>query len=172
MVYIFCVLPNSISRWMSFRDGSDDTNFPPYQFTFFANTIFALSGMFNVILFFATRPELIVSPTLTVESEQVPLQHRRDSSGFGSNKFGHLPDRQYTGLSPDLEKLSQSEFDPRTLTESERLHASPLTVNTSLPSGTSASGNPGYLSLERGAYQRPRGSYPQPEEEDYGHLPS
>ena len=159
---------------MSFRDGSLDLdkNFPPYQFTFFASTIFALSGMFNVILFFATRPSLIVSPTLTVESEQVPFQHRRDSSVIGSNNFGHLPDRQYTGLSPNLERSSQSDFDPWTLGEDSRLHASPLMMNTPLPShGGSASGNPGYRSLERGTYQRSRGSMVQVVEEDYGHLP-
>ena len=141
---------------------------PPDKFTFIASTIFALSGMFNVILFFATRPELIVSPTLAIESEQVPLQHRRESSGFNLNKFGHLPDRQYTGPL-DLESSSQSDFDPRTLFESDHLHTSYLTVNRSLPSHRSASGNPGYRSLERGAYQRSRA---QAEEEDYGYLPS
>ena len=144
---------------MSFRNGSLDLdrNFPPYQFTFFASTIFALSGMFNVILLFATRPELIVSPTLTDESEEVPFQYRRDSSGIGSNKLGYLPDRQNTGLSPDLsEKSSQPDFNPWILSEDNRLHASPLVMNTSLPSGGSASSNPGHRSLQRGTYQRSR----------------
>ena len=176
LVYIFSILPNSISRWLSFRTAANDPqheNFPPYQFTFFANTIFALSGMFNVILFFATRPELIVSPTPIIESEQLPLEHRRDSSGVSSNQFGHLPDRQYMGVSPDLEKSKQSEFDPWMLTEGNRPRASPPTMNTSLPSRENGSGNPGYPSLERGAYRHSMGSSsPAKEEEDYGHLPS
>jgi hypothetical protein len=132
---------------------------PHVRFTtllFSASTIFALSGMFNVILFFATRPGLIVSPTSAIESEQVSLQHRRDSSGFSLQKFGHLPVRQYTALLPDLEQSSQSgDFDPRTLlTESNRVQAlSPLTLHFR----GSASGNSGYRSLEREAHINIRG---------------
>ena len=134
----------------SAKDGPLDGNFTPYQFTFSANTIFALSGMFNVILFFATRPRLII------ESEQLHLEHGSDSSGVGSSEFGHLPDCQYPRLSPDLEKFAQSDFSPRMSTESNRLHASSFIVNT-LPSRRTGSGNPGHLSLERGGYQWSRG---------------
>jgi len=166
MVYIFCVLPNTVSRWLSFHDAASDgvlidniSPFPPYQFTFFANTIYALSGMFNVILFFATRPELVVSPTFTIDSEQIPLS---DHSAVDSNNFGHLPHRQYTEPLPNGVGTSpQSEWTPN-----ELLHASPLTVQTSLPSRRS-----GYPSFERGAHQRSKGSSPQEQEEDYGHLP-
>jgi len=173
LVYIFTIVPNSISRWLTFRSGIDDPMHPPYQFTFFANTIFALSGMFNAILFFVTRPELIVSPTPIIESEQLSLEHRRDSSGVSSSKFGYLPDRQYTGLPPDLEKSNQSDFNPWTLTEGNRFYASPLTMNTSLPSRRNGSGNPGYPSFQRGAYQGSMGSSPsEKEEENYAHLPN
>jgi len=162
MVYIVCVLPNSVSRWLAFRHATSDGNmpsFPPYQFTLFANTILALSGMFNVILFFATRPELIVSPTFTIDSEQLP---RSDEP----NNFGYLPHRQSTGLFPNVEETSP-QFD---WTPSDLFHASPLTVQTSLPSRRSGSIT-GYAPLERGEYRRSKGSSLQGQEEDYGHLP-
>ena len=166
VVYIFCILFTSIYRLAFYRANGNSLH---SGFTFFADTIFALSGMFNVILFFATRPELIVGPTFTIDEQLA--QQQGDSSRVGSNKFGHLPDHQYTGLSPDLEKSSQSDFNPQMLTENNRPDASPLTMNTSLPSR--GPGNSGYPSVERGAYQRSRGSSPPAEEEeDYGHLPS
>jgi hypothetical protein len=76
------------------------------------------------------------------------------------------------GLPADIENATQFDFDPRTLVESNPLRASPLTMDTSLPSRGNGS-NPRYLSLERGAYQRSKGPSSQAEEEeDYGHLPS
>jgi hypothetical protein len=55
-VYIFCVFPNTLSRWLYFTNGLKHT--PPYQFTLFASSIYGLSGMFNLILFFLTRPKV------------------------------------------------------------------------------------------------------------------
>ncbi|PPQ92973.1 hypothetical protein CVT25_000174 [Psilocybe cyanescens] len=95
-VYVFCVFPNSLSRWMYFSGFQT-----PYQFTLFASTLFALSGLFNVILFFSTRPDLVKGPNVIIESESesLPLHYRKDSSSTShapaNSKLGRLPERNY-----------------------------------------------------------------------------
>ncbi|TFK21879.1 hypothetical protein FA15DRAFT_672092 [Coprinopsis marcescibilis] len=79
-VYIFCMFPNTIARWMSFSGHTI-----PYQVTLFASALFAFSGMFNVILFFITRPELVVGPG------QEPASPAIDNDTPSHAKFGHLP---------------------------------------------------------------------------------
>ena len=54
-VFILCIIPTSVARWIYFT-GSE----VPYQFTLFGSTLFAFCGMFDAILFFLTRPELVV----------------------------------------------------------------------------------------------------------------
>jgi hypothetical protein len=67
LVYIICILPNSICRWLFFSSSKT----VPYQASLFASTLFSLSGMFNAILFFYTRPALVVA----VSPSDTPLPH-------------------------------------------------------------------------------------------------
>jgi hypothetical protein len=67
-VYIICVFPISLARWLRF-DGYN----PPYQFTLFASALFAFSGLFNVILYFSTRREYAVGPSVTATATILPL---------------------------------------------------------------------------------------------------
>jgi hypothetical protein len=112
-VYIFCILPNSISRWLSFSGFN-----VPYQFSLSANTLFSLSGMFNAILFFLTRPELVVGPSdspqpiqASTNGPQIQSHHHRDETeltSYSSQKFqGSLRTRSPVSAShyvaPDLE---------------------------------------------------------------------
>ena len=64
-VYIICILPTSFSRWQYFT-GSEVA----YQLTLFASTLFSFCGMFDAILFFFTRRDLVVG---TSDSESLPL---------------------------------------------------------------------------------------------------
>ena len=165
-VYIVCVLPNSLSRWLWFEGFNT-----PYQFTFFASTLFALSGTFNVILFFLTRPELVVgSKTDDVEEEAVPLHQRRDSAGRKTGKFGHLPERPYTDL-----PVEQSDFNPATLANQGGggFLSSPSSVTVALPSrGSHILPTAIYHPSRQDAYSWSKESASLFEqEEDYGHLP-
>ena len=67
-VYILNILPNSVVRWIQFNGGTT-----PYQATLFANTIFSLSGTFNLILFLWTRPNVVIPPA---DSESIPEYHQ------------------------------------------------------------------------------------------------
>ncbi|KAJ2922566.1 hypothetical protein H1R20_g14517, partial [Candolleomyces eurysporus] len=66
-VYIICVFPNSLARWLYF---SGDEG--PFQFTLFASTLFGFSGLFNVILYFSTRREYAVGPSVSVTAAALP----------------------------------------------------------------------------------------------------
>ncbi|KAK0494649.1 hypothetical protein EDD18DRAFT_351837 [Armillaria luteobubalina] len=56
-VYAICVFPVTIVRWLSFSEKV----YVPSGATFFAGILFALSGLFNSILYTATRPDLVAS---------------------------------------------------------------------------------------------------------------
>ena len=53
--------------------GSNDGYKPPHQFTLFASALFAFSGLFNVILYFSTRKEYAVGPSVTATATILPL---------------------------------------------------------------------------------------------------
>jgi len=53
-VYIVCIIPNSISRWLSFTG-----HCPPYKIILLANILYSFSGFFNLILLYNTRPVLL-----------------------------------------------------------------------------------------------------------------
>ncbi len=53
------VLPTSVVRWIAFTGGS-----VPYPATVFSDTLFASSGLLNVLLFSVTRPSLIPKRSL------------------------------------------------------------------------------------------------------------
>lgn len=65
-VYLFCLAPVSISRWL---DWSRPSNQPlPPAATLFSNTVFSLSGFLNLILFSITRPNLIAGSSTSISS--------------------------------------------------------------------------------------------------------
>ncbi|KAF6763307.1 hypothetical protein DFP72DRAFT_986958 [Ephemerocybe angulata] len=101
-VYIICVFPNSLSRWLSFTETTDatDTGGVPFQYTLFASALFAFSGLFNVILYFSTRPEYAVGPsaehttvtaTLPTTANTGHLPHHDDSKQPSTNEEGAYP---------------------------------------------------------------------------------
>ncbi|KAF8800227.1 hypothetical protein BYT27DRAFT_7263126 [Phlegmacium glaucopus] len=108
-VYIVCVFPNTLARWLAFSDA----NPPPYQFTLFANAIYGLSGMFNLILFLVTRPRVVVGPTLPKLA--TPNRPRGDSVWSSSPKMGRLSEYDYGVITTDFEKgiRTDSNVDPQ-----------------------------------------------------------
>ncbi|TDL28696.1 hypothetical protein BD410DRAFT_824346 [Rickenella mellea] len=56
LIYIITVLPIAIVRWRVFVVGSHSV---PPEATVFADVLFSSSGLFNVLLFSATRPSLL-----------------------------------------------------------------------------------------------------------------
>ncbi|KAF9050251.1 hypothetical protein BJ165DRAFT_1341851 [Panaeolus papilionaceus] len=94
LVYIVCIFPNTISRWLSFRGTTVS-----YQFILFSNSLFALSGLFNLVLFFFTRPRLVIGQPLNGDDRnsqvQIILQDHPspgERTATHSRKFGYLAD--------------------------------------------------------------------------------
>ena len=54
IVYILCILPNSVTRWLSFTH-----HHVPDKAILAANAIHAFSGFFNFVVFCATRPAMV-----------------------------------------------------------------------------------------------------------------
>ena len=174
-MYIICILPNSVARMLIFFSGSKI----PYQLSLFANTLLSLSGLFNAILFFLTRPDLVVGPSNTplpnqsstdprIQSHQHYRSDETELMSFNSQKFGSLPNRNSPGASdyvaPDLEKEYNAYFRP---TNSRMLPEG----GGSLRASDSASHVPSNMSGER-SYGDFRSMVSAPlEEETYGHLP-
>ena len=106
-VYIFCFFPNTLSRWLYFTD--DLKHPPPYQFTLFASSIYGLSGVFNLILFFLTRPTVVVGHSPSSNDIVLPTQRWHDSD-FSRSSIQKNPrsDYDYGQLSIDVENLSRS----------------------------------------------------------------
>jgi len=105
---MFCVFPNTLARLLTFSD----RNPPPYQFTLFASTIYGLSGVFNLILFFLTRPTIVIghSAAGAVPKDATSPFHRRLDLARGSfHKGGQSPltDDSYGILSIDIESLDR-----------------------------------------------------------------
>ncbi|KAJ3569371.1 hypothetical protein NP233_g5100 [Leucocoprinus birnbaumii] len=68
-VYLICLGPVSICRWLAF---SGKTISPAATLT--SDTIFSLSGLFNVILFYYTRPGLITGSAESVATRSEPSE--------------------------------------------------------------------------------------------------
>ena len=58
-VYTICFFPQSVARWVYFRNGSE----VPSQSIFIGSTLVSLCGLFDAILFFLTRPGLVIGTT-------------------------------------------------------------------------------------------------------------
>lgn len=54
IVYILCILPNTVARWMSFTHHA-----VPYRAILAGNSLHALFGFFNFVVFCATRPAMV-----------------------------------------------------------------------------------------------------------------
>jgi len=90
-VYCICIVFYSIARWMFFLGST-----PPHQFTLFTSTLFSLSGTFNAVLFFLTRPDLVIGhddplPPIPAIDIQRQSFHERERTSFSSGNFGSLP---------------------------------------------------------------------------------
>lgn len=94
-VYAICVFPVTIVRWLSFND-SDSV---PSGAILFAGVLFSLSGLFNSILYTATRPDLVASTITPLGIPDVKLDD-------------DFPGRQVDfGLASDAESLAGSQQD-------------------------------------------------------------
>ena len=102
---MFCVLPNTLTRWLYFTD----SNPPPYQATLFASTIYGLSGVFNLILFFLTRPKMVVGQPQThavpnpPKDLVIPIHGRHELTRSSLQKKRDLSEYDYGILSVDVE---------------------------------------------------------------------
>ena len=100
-VYIFCFIPDNVSRWLYFTQNPSKP-LPPYQFTLFASALYGLSGAFNLILFLLTRPKVVIgrSVGLTKDSTALPSHPRHDPRNRSDYYYESEP------LSIDIENPS------------------------------------------------------------------
>lgn len=143
LVYLVCITPQSFGRWFFF------TGFNvPYQFLLFARTVFSLSGLFNAILFFSTRYQLLKggssTDSISAETRREHENHAvpRESPTTSGNLGGSVKMSQYRG---------SSDFHP--YFGSEGSLGEPSTPRREPRAGTQ------------------RASRAVDEEEDYGRLP-
>ena len=173
-VNFVCIAPNSIARWFS-HSGTP----VPYQATLFTATLFSLSGTFNALLFFFTRPQLVVGsansslalPAPAVDIETQAFNHGEPTSP-SLRKFGSLPSRTPAASDDALPDFG-SQFDPYNsipLAEgtNSSIHTSPRPMEFN--SGNHAT----YLSRERshGDFRSKPAPPPLVEEESFGYLPN
>ena len=172
MVYLICIVPHSIVRWLFFSGHR-----VPYQATLFTATLFSLSGAFNAILFFFTRPDLVVG-TADVSAGapsilEIHSANNGESPSSSMGRLGSLPSRTPTSsgyISPGLEMdyLPHAyNSNPSAEGPNGNIHTSPNQME--LDPGS----YPPYLSGER-SYGGSRSKYDpalKTEEESYGHLP-
>jgi hypothetical protein len=106
-VFIFCFFPNTVARWLYFTDNPNDPP-PPYQFTLFGSSLYGLSGVFNLIVFYLTRPSVVVGRSVCPEDGIKPI-HRRHDSKFSQNFLQTGPRLDYDhGLhSLDIENFGR-----------------------------------------------------------------
>ncbi|EDR07123.1 uncharacterized protein LACBIDRAFT_298950 [Laccaria bicolor S238N-H82] len=109
VVYVVCVAPLSVTRWMGFQ--GDNVS---YQVLLFSSTLYALTGFFNLILFSITRPALLSDPS-TVKMDATPLSPIPNSHRYHPGQesrrpvypgnYGYLPDASVTGSDMDQGQL-------------------------------------------------------------------
>ncbi|KAJ2919934.1 hypothetical protein MD484_g438, partial [Candolleomyces efflorescens] len=107
-VYIICVLPNSISRWLYFSGRQ-----VPFQVTHFTNALFAFSGFFNVILYFTTRRDYALGSSRPIISAQLPPTHHH-------RLLPSISPVSTATLTPSPLKDSTSQFDEIGLLSGQR----------------------------------------------------
>ena len=89
--YSLVILPLTIARWLQFSHH----HVSPAA-TFFAASIFHLSGAINVLLFLIIRPELLLFPRPEqLDEQETQLTHQGDNGPVISSdkaKFHHSPE--------------------------------------------------------------------------------
>ncbi|RXW18065.1 hypothetical protein EST38_g7787 [Candolleomyces aberdarensis] len=190
-VYIICVFPNSLARWLYF---SGDEG--PFQFTLFASTLFGFSGLFNVILYFSTRREYAVGPSVSVTAATLPttaqnhgylppdkeasqISNSREDVNFElEERYGRQPPLLYqSGPSPTANSTALS--PNLILHNTTPLHHSPpsRTVPLGQGYGPAPPQSVGHLSANDAHTQASRGNtlssghQLDDDENDYGRLP-
>jgi len=104
LTYCLCILPLSIARWIGFmQEKRYNHNYIPSAASFFAISIFNLSGFFNVVLLLSTRPnsglfgKLVFEPVRRPPStESLPDQYQangvaEERRGEPAQDQGRLP---------------------------------------------------------------------------------
>jgi len=155
MVYLICIGPHSIARWLHFSGIHVQ-----YQVTLVFSTLFALSGMFNTFLFFFTRPDLVVghddppppAPTVDIQIQSV---QDKELASLSSRNFGSFPSRS----------SAASDYAPPEGPNTNIL-ASPRRMESNLASY--ATHTPGERSCRN---FRSLPALPPVEEQTYGNLP-
>jgi hypothetical protein len=92
LAYSLTVLPLTIARWLLFSH-----HHVPSAATFFAISMFYLSGTINVLLFLITRPKLLLFPRPEElggqEIQLTPTPQGTGPASFsGTAKFQHSPE--------------------------------------------------------------------------------
>jgi hypothetical protein len=86
--YLLYMTPFFIIRWLAFTGIKIRLE---YQINLFSRTLFSLSGVFNTVLFFLTRPHLIIGPAdPPAPTPAVDIQ-TQSLKGPSSENFGSLP---------------------------------------------------------------------------------
>jgi len=172
VVYFIPIGPYSFVRWWFFFGHRT-----PYQATLFTATLFSLSGTFNAILFFFTRPDLVVGTTdSSAAAPAIPdkqVANNRESPSPSSGKLGSLPSRTpassgYVSPGVEMDHIAHP-YNSNFLTEgvNGNRRASPGQMESDFDS------YPPYLSGERNhgdMWPKHDPAYAI-EEESYGHLP-
>jgi len=98
LIYNFCILPNSIARWLSFTNHS-----VPNRVILAANAIRALCGFFDLVVFSITRPAMVFGTP-----SDAPEEIHDDSLGFPSHWHVATPNKRPT----HSDALDTPEFSP------------------------------------------------------------
>lgn len=125
------MIPNSLARWLYFSD-----RHPPPLLTLFANTIYDLSGVCNLVLFLLTRPTAVVgSPK---DKTTLPIHRRDEHARNSTRKVSPLSEYDYGILSIDIEHGDgpKSSFELRSPSRSQHRPRSSYDLQgvSSLPS--------------------------------------
>jgi len=123
VVYCICIVFYSIARWRFFEGST-----VPHQFTLFTSTLFSLSGTVNAVLFFLTRPDLVVghddpSPPIPAISTQRQSFHDRERTSISSENFGCLPTPAAIDYFPPEGAITHLRASPRWVESGLRSYA-------------------------------------------------
>ena len=90
-----CILPSSCSRWRYVTGHKFG-----YKFSFFASTLVSLCGMFDAILFFLTRPALVIGTPNSPPLALAPVTDNQTKLTITCSPTGTASDH----VSPDVER--------------------------------------------------------------------
>ncbi|KAJ2930132.1 hypothetical protein H1R20_g6936, partial [Candolleomyces eurysporus] len=134
LVYFICVFPFSLTRWLAFSGHQ-----VPHQAAAFTTCLFSLSGVFNVVLFFVTRRDLITGGTLP------------DSNAEKGGHYGTTPARQHA---PEHGHLPVTEGEQRDTPQSMPLFDPYAPATSRITAGLELSGNAEDYNGWRNGYDR------------------